>query len=589
MAAPAGVRTAITPGLKGWDSLNLETPAQISCLRNAGQSFDVVNVNGDSWQDEYNAAAAAGLEVVLFQGFYVPSWPDANQGTIRGAISAQKAQAAGYPKGAMIFLNVEENLNTTRANMVSWIRNWTTAVRAQGYVAGVYLGADQILTTADVNSLPGVSVFWKSPTRGLPVPARGYVMTQTSISQSACGIPRGVDLNVAGTDDNRAQLIGAAFPANRAAATQPGTFVPLSPSRLLDTRTGVGVRAGAVPGGGQVDLQVTGSLVPASAAAVVLNVTVTAPTNIGNVAVTPTGVRPTVSNVNFVAGQTIPNLVTVELSGGQVTFRLNSLGSAQIIADLAGYYLGGTASAPGTFTPVTPTRLLDTRPRPVAGDSTTVLQVAGRAGIPNDGTATAAVVNLTAVTPKTTGFLTAYSGAGSPMASNLNYVPGQSVPNLASVRLDATGRLALYNGSAGTTDLLADVAGYYLSGTPATTGAFVPTAPTRILDTRANVGAVGAVPASRAIALQVTGSAVPVTATAVAINVTVTNPAGLGYLGVFPSDRSAPLASNLNFVRGQTVANLVVVPIGADGRIVLNNQSTGTTDLIGDVAGYFLG
>jgi hypothetical protein len=593
--APAGSRTAITPGLKGWDSLNVETPAQISCLSNAGYSFDVINTNGTTWQNEYDAAAAAGLKVVLFQGYDPTTWPQATQGTTRGGIAAMKALAAGYPAGAMIFLNVESNLNTTRGNMVTWIRNWTTAVRAKGYIAGVYLGADQILTATDVNSLPGVSVFWKSPTRGLPVPARGYVMTQTSISQSACGINGGIDQDVAGRDGTAAQLIGAAFPAVRATPTQPGTFVPLNPTRLLDTRTGVGARAGAVPTGGHVDLQVTGPLVPNGAVAVVLNVTATAPTSSGNISLTPTGIAPRVSNVNFVAGQTAANLATVRLSpSGKVTLAatVSHSGNVQIIADVAGYYLGGTATAPGAFTPVTPTRLLDTRPHPAARLSTTTVQVAGRAGIPNNGTAAAAVVNLTAVTPAAVGYLTAYSGAGSrPSASNINYVPEQSVPNLAVVQLNSGGRIALFNGSGGSTDLLADVAGYYRTGTPAATGAFVSTRPARILDTRSRVGSSGAVPAGTAIALSVSGAGrvVPAGATAVAINVTVTNTAGLGYLSVFPSDRSAPVASNLNFARGQTVANLVVVPIGADGKIVLDNQSNGTTDLIGDVAGYFVG
>ncbi|QNK81805.1 hypothetical protein [Nakamurella sp. PAMC28650] len=82
---------------------------------------------------------------------------------------------------------------------------------------------------------------------------------------------------------------------------------------------------------------------------------------------------------------------------------------------------------------------------------------------------------------------------------------------------------------------------------------------------------------------------VPATATSVVLNVTVTNPATIGYLSVFPSDTSAPLASNLNFVKGQTVANLVMVPIGADGKIVLDNQSLGAADLIADIAGYFRG
>jgi hypothetical protein len=73
------------------------------------------------------------------------------------------------------------------------------------------------------------------------------------------------------------------------------------------------------------------------------------------------------------------------------------------------------------------------------------------------------------------------------------------------------------------------------------------------------------------------------------LNVTVTRAAGAGYLTVFPSDRSTPQASNINFVAGLDVANQVIVPVGADGRVVLLNSSPGATDLIADVAGYIRG
>ena len=81
----------------------------------------------------------------------------------------------------------------------------------------------------------------------------------------------------------------------------------------------------------------------------------------------------------------------------------------------------------------------------------------------------------------------------------------------------------------------------------------------------------------------------PATATAVVLDVTVVNQTAAGYLTVFPSDRSAPNASTINFVPRVTIANQVLVPIGADGRIVLHNQSAAPTDLLADVAGYILG
>ncbi|MBT2452153.1 N-acetylmuramoyl-L-alanine amidase [Streptomyces sp. ISL-43] len=52
----------------------------------------------------------------------------------------------------------------------------------------------------------------------------------------------------------------------------------------------------------------------------------------------PHGVaRPDVSNLNFTAGQTVPNLVVVPVIDGRVTL-YNHGGSSQVIADLAGYF-----------------------------------------------------------------------------------------------------------------------------------------------------------------------------------------------------------------------------------------------------------
>lgn len=72
--------------------------------------------------------------------------------------------------------------------------------------------------------------------------------------------------------------------------------------------------------------------------AVVLNVTVTNPTQDGHLIVQPHGVaRPNVSNLNFLAGQTVSNLVVVPVVDGRVTF-YNNTGSADVIADLNGWF-----------------------------------------------------------------------------------------------------------------------------------------------------------------------------------------------------------------------------------------------------------
>jgi hypothetical protein len=220
------------------------------------------------------------------------------------------------------------------------------------------------------------------------------------------------------------------------------------------------------------------------------------------------------------------------------------------------------------------------------------VQTTGRAGVPATGVA-AVVMNVTATSPTAGGFVTVYPhGTAQPTASNLNYRAGQSIPNLVTVKVGPDGAVDLTNNSSGTVDLIADVAGYFLSGEPTQPGAFVSLDPVRLLDTRVGNGAPrSAVEPWAALALQVAGRAtVPSTGVAAVVaNVTVTEPSAGGFITVYPSGTAQPTASNLNFTAGESIPNLTTVKVGANGRIVPTNNSTGTVHLIADVAGYYLG
>ena len=128
--------------------------------------------------------------------------------------------------------------------------------------------------------------------------------------------------------------------ASALASTVPAGSVynALAPSRLLDTRS-----SGQTLGpGGSLNLTVTGGSVPSDATAVVLNVTVTGTSSAGDLTVYPTGkAQPASSNLNWVAGETVPNLVIVPVgTNGQVTF-YNALGRTNVVVDLEGYFAPG--------------------------------------------------------------------------------------------------------------------------------------------------------------------------------------------------------------------------------------------------------
>src|SRR5438270_339135 len=151
------------------------------------------------------------------------------------------------------------------------------------------------------------------------------------------------------------------------AAVLPDGFHPLTPTRILDTRTGAGgVPIAPVGGGGILNVQVAGrGGVPASGvSAVVLNLTATNTTASSFVTAYPAGVlRPNASNLNFVAGQTVPNRAIVKLgTGGQISL-FNLTGNVDLVADVGGWFSDGSVPSVGTnvFIGVTPARVLDTR------------------------------------------------------------------------------------------------------------------------------------------------------------------------------------------------------------------------------------
>src|SRR5215470_11412390 len=210
---------------------------------------------------------------------------------------------------------------------------------------------------------------------------------------------------------------GPASPAG--AVGEAGTFHPVAPARLLDTRIGLGAVAGAVPGRGVVSFVVAGrGGVPASGVgAVALNVTVTGAKLGGYLTVWPDRVvRPNASVLNFVAGQTVANSAMVLLPDNGVLDVYNgSAGSVQVIADVSGYVTAGAATAGGGLMPLPPVRVLDTRfgtggtVGPVVAGGSVLLRVAGAGGVPPSG-ASAVVVNLTVTAPTSSGYLVGWDG-----------------------------------------------------------------------------------------------------------------------------------------------------------------------------------
>ena len=213
------------------------------------------------------------------------------------------------------------------------------------------------------------------------------------------------------------------------APTAAGSVVAVTPARVADSRAGLQIGS-SVPASGSVTVKVAGKGgVPSSkVASVLLNVTAVTPQASGYLTVWPSGMtRSATSSLNFNAGTDVANTVITPVgSDGSIQLFNGSAGAVNLVVDVSGYTLAGTATTPGTMVAVTPARLVDSSTSlQVTGglspDATTKFQITGRGGVPQSGVA-AAVLNVTAASPDTAGYLTAWpSGLPRTPTSSVNF------------------------------------------------------------------------------------------------------------------------------------------------------------------------
>lgn len=345
----------------------------------------------------------------------------------------------------------------------------------------------------------------------------------------------------------------------------PG-FVGVSPTRLFDTRTG-----GLPINGGQVYRLDIGPYVPVDTTAVVMNVTATEATGEGFVTAYPCdGTQPDTSSLNFVASQTVPNLVTVDAAfDTDICFFASA--TTHLLADLSGYYVTGAGDG---FTPSAPKRVFDTR-RTGHKPPNSIFEFDFSFFVPAN--ASSVVFNLTATEVGGPGYVTAFPcGDAPPLASNLNVSIGQTVPNLVTVALPSNKHVCFFK--VPSANLIADLAGWY---SPSAKSGFVAIQPTRWADTRG----VPVVPLAAGSVFSIPFADDFPDATAVVFNATATETQGAGYLTLYPCAGAPPNASNVNFVPGQSIPNMGISAVDANGDLCIFNSAP--SNWIVDVSGYF--
>ncbi len=373
----------------------------------------------------------------------------------------------------------------------------------------------------------------------------------------------------------------------------PGGFVPIAPSRVLDTRTSGG---SLQPNETRV-ITVTGGSVPGDAAAVSLNVTVVDP-SAGYLAVWPADQsRPSTSVLNYDNQQTVANAVTVRVSdGGQIAVASSS--TTHLVIDVVGWYAapatttnaaGQTWAVPtpgGGFFGITPTRVLDSRAgRKMAAGEARVLPLDLGVDMA-DSTVGAVVLNVTAVAPDGSGYVSVV-GNGDSLGdvSSLNFGGHAAIANQVTAHVGVGNAIVLY--ASAPVDLIVDVMGYYTTGSPVA-GGFVPVAAQRVLDTRQSIilGNAGFDRRTREWDLGIAGTAgVPLWAAAVTLNLTAFDASSSGYFTVWPDGQPRPGSSSLNLGSGDVLANAVTVGLGANNGVGIYTDTSAL--FLVDVAGWF--
>jgi hypothetical protein len=288
-------------------------------------------------------------------------------------------------------------------------------------------------------------------------------------------------------------------------------------------------------------------------------------------------------------------------AGGTVQVQAtDALGSSALNA--ASLY---TYTGLANYVPLSPFRILDTRPTALGPGAVKTLQVTGVGITPVPSTATAVVVNVTEINDSTASLLTVYPfNTSRPNASNLNFLAHTVIANLVTVTLGSGGKINIYN-ALGSVNVAVDVEGYF-APQPATDviGLFHPVSPVRVCDTRPQSptptcsahGALG--PGALMVVNFAATGGLPGDGTAGAVVVNLTGVAGTAstYLSLFPTNPNGTCTptgtSNINLQPGAVQANRVMVALGPSATAGVNDalcvyNPAGTINVLIDANGWY--
>jgi hypothetical protein len=475
-AVPAGTRVTLT-------GLGLGSVGTVSV---GGRSVAVSSRASDGRSLTFTAPAVTGAAAVLAVG---------SGGTADLARPVRLANLAPVRGGSYVAVNPARVLDTrtgfgaARAGPIPANGTITLQIGGRGGIPSSATAVLLNVTAVTPGAIGDVALY---PT-GAARPYSSNLNLQVGVTTANAvlvGLGSGGRVQITTSTKQPLSVVADAlgYVAGGSSTGMAGAIVPVTPARLLDTRSGFGAtRAAPVAAHGTIRVKVAGrGGVPASGvAAAMVTITAVVPPVMGNAtAWSGTGPAPGTSVLNYRPGVTTPGFATVPVAAdGTIAILNNSAAAVQLVVDVAGWVRSGSPVTAGAMVPVTPSRLLDSRTgvglgayppwtlRPPAGtpgwqlttDQDWMLQVTGRGGVPAVGVS-AVVLTITTVYPTGSGFVTAHgTGTPRPGTSLINFIPGAVVPNTVVVPVGAGGLVTLHLAGTSATGLLADVSGYVLN------------------------------------------------------------------------------------------------------------------------------
>lgn len=203
-----GMAAAAPPGAHGFDCDAVVSAGQAAQFRAAGFSFCIRYLSrsngqaaGDLSADEAAALLGAGLSLMAVQHVAGAGWsPTQALGTENGSNAAANATAIGLLSGINVWLDLEGiNHAASHADVIAYCNAWFDQVATAGFVPGLYVGANCILTADELFWRLKTKHYWQSGSNVPAIPNRGYQMVQRIVvGDTVAGIE--IDRNVTMTD-----------------------------------------------------------------------------------------------------------------------------------------------------------------------------------------------------------------------------------------------------------------------------------------------------------------------------------------------------------------------------------------------------